>query len=882
MINEKKSRILYLFIVGSLLFLLCVSSNLDKRLNKTNSKNLTEIDKDDNTINFQTSGYWNLNNILIDDSLTGVGAHNWTWAVNQDWCSGAGTWINPYLIENVTIDALNSSSGIEIKNSNKYFIIRNVTVYNASVSASEAGISLYYVDNGMIISNNCSFNNGMGIFLKYCINNTVIGNVLHNNSDGISLLDSDKNIINNNTFSNNFNTGIIVQSCDEINVSENIVNNNSWVGMYIDNCDKNVIDNNTFNYNYYAGLRIDRSENNTISKNVANFNIEMGIMFWFNNTNNCVLENDIKFNQADGMILWLSDNNTIRGNTIKNNTQNGISLSFSDYNFITGNTVENSSVNWFGILIYNSTNNVIKENIVNNILGDGIYLENSINNTIVGNNATNNKGDGIYIASGSNNNTVKENTLDFNNQGIHLYGNINNEIEGNLIANSTWHGIYVEYSINSIIIENNVYNSLRSGIYLLQSNFSTISGNVATFNGQLGGYDGILLRETINNTVSQNFVQFNYDDGIGLNFDCTNNSILDNIVTDNGWAGIILYSNCDDNQLINNIIMDSSLHGIYLEDSSDNDIIGNRIEDNIVYGVYLMNLGCENNLFSYNFFFGNGRHAYDDGWYNNWNSSTIGNYWDNYTGTDTNNDGIGDIPYCLHPEWLPGWVINDSFPIYDTSLPVIDINSPNTNDLFGSSVPSYDIDITDHYLESFWYVVNGGSDNMISSTSGSIDQGLWNGFGSGSITITFYANDSLGQVGFAIVTIRKDITLPLVNIRSPDSDEIFGSSAPSFTVEIIEVNLDSLWYTLSGGTSIPFTSNGTIDQTVWDALSEGSVTIRFYALDLVGNSDFAEITIEKRLPGIPGYNLIVLITVVTIFIGFISLIFQKKRKNLKF
>ena len=44
--------------------------------------------------------------IAIDALATGVDAHNWTWAVSQPWCSGAGTPGNPYLIENISIDAV--------------------------------------------------------------------------------------------------------------------------------------------------------------------------------------------------------------------------------------------------------------------------------------------------------------------------------------------------------------------------------------------------------------------------------------------------------------------------------------------------------------------------------------------------------------------------------------------------------------------------------------------------------------------------------------------------------------------------------------------------------------------------------------------------------
>jgi len=33
--------------------------------------------------------------------------------------------------------------------------------------------------------------------------------------------------------------------------------------------------------------------------------------------------------------------------------------------------------------------------------------------------------------------------------------------------------------------------------------------------------------------------------------------------------------------------------------------------------------------------------------HNNWNVGQKGNYWDDYTGIDSNSDGIGDTPYPI-------------------------------------------------------------------------------------------------------------------------------------------------------------------------------------------------------------------------------------------
>ena len=99
--------------------------------------------------------------------------NNWTTAQSFGWVSGNGLAGDPYILENMTIDAQGSGSGIIIENSSLYYFrIRNCTVYNSGSGNADAGIKLTNTNNGTLLDNNCSSNEN-GIYLERCNNKNV-------------------------------------------------------------------------------------------------------------------------------------------------------------------------------------------------------------------------------------------------------------------------------------------------------------------------------------------------------------------------------------------------------------------------------------------------------------------------------------------------------------------------------------------------------------------------------------------------------------------------------------------------------------------------------------------------------------------------------------
>ena len=259
---NKKSKIL-LFVSVVFLVLLALQS-----LNITDNEQAV-IDDKSNEISINTpksAGFWELDAVvLINDSATGVGAQNWTWAIAQEWWGGgAGTEGSPFLIENVTITVDDASAGLTIVNSNSttYFTLNNITIVNDGGD----GLELNSVSNGTISSSNFNLNGGTGINMNN-VNSTSITftYALNNTVDGIYAIDS--------------------------NLNEFIVDcsGNGRYGLMLENCDNNTITLSDFFDNVDAGVVIiesgeDDSLNNEIYSNTFENNTLNGV-------DNCTIAN---------------------------------------------------------------------------------------------------------------------------------------------------------------------------------------------------------------------------------------------------------------------------------------------------------------------------------------------------------------------------------------------------------------------------------------------------------------------------------------------------------------------------------------------------------------------------------------------------------------
>jgi nitrous oxidase accessory protein len=254
-------------------------------------------------------------------------------------CTGEGTKTNPYVIQNLIIDAKNSTNGIYIRTTDEYFIVRNCKVYNSG--DMYAGI-LIEGNNGLLTNNNASNNLGPGISV-YGSNNTISKNTVNENSDGINI-GGNNNIISGNKIDNNYAQGIYVRYGENFVISGNKISNN-WNGLVLYHSDYNLISENIEHDNRNCGILFGWSDYNKITGNEAFNNLGDG-MYMIASSYNDIISNQFNNNSEHGVGILSGNYNAIQENLLYKNLDTGVYIRYySSYNNITYNCFVNNTVN---------------------------------------------------------------------------------------------------------------------------------------------------------------------------------------------------------------------------------------------------------------------------------------------------------------------------------------------------------------------------------------------------------------------------------------------------------------------------------------------------------------------------------------------------------
>lgn len=403
---------------------------------------------------------------------------------------------------------------------------------------------------------------------------------------------------------------------------------------------------------------------------------------------NATVENNAITSSHHGAYGEYALNIVFNGNTISAVNFYGIAISSSDLCVIDSNNVTTSNS---GVSITNGDDCEVRDNLLSGNSNSGVRVDTS-SNILVENNTCDNEGMFGISISNSDHLSVLDNSCVGSRRGVSMWSSSLNLIDGNVINSSTEYGIladsshqnrfanntvlfsydygfFLSYSSNNLLEGNNVSDHDRYyGVYLLLG-----TGNMLLNNTFLRNSLGIHMFRTSHNTVEGNvFIDNNW----GMDIDTADWNLIANNSFNGGYTGIEAYSHdtvqskgCNNNTITGNLFRGGSNYGIMFLTTEgackNNTIEYNTFLDNFLGGVVLMEWDDDNLIVS-NAFIDNypiGSAQCSDPSLSRWNDSDSGNYWNDLTAPDDDEDGIVDIGYDLdggntdfYPRVSPLWI----------------------------------------------------------------------------------------------------------------------------------------------------------------------------------------------------------------------------------
>jgi parallel beta-helix repeat protein len=270
---------------------------------------------------------------------------------------------------------------------------------------------------------------------------------------------------------------------------------------------------------------------------------------------------------------------------------------------------------------------------------------------------------------------------------------INGANEGDTVFVSS--GLYVEHlAVNKslTLIGENEYSTIIDGtdngtiFYVTASNVSISDFTIQYCGCSCQGYCGIDVGGNQQNVnITNNNLASN---GYGIKLDqaqmvlICNNTITGpnrdwSILVSNSSTVLMLRNNvtgnlngieienCSGTIVSGNTVL-NSFTGIFVSNSNDDTFSGNTLSSNKNYGIYVRQ--SSNNTIFHNSFLGNTRHVLNFNSVDFWDNGAEGNYWSNYTGVDSDFDGIGETSHVLDANNTDHYPLMGLFSSFSTSL----------------------------------------------------------------------------------------------------------------------------------------------------------------------------------------------------------------------
>jgi parallel beta-helix repeat protein len=198
----------------------------------------------------------------------------------------------------------------------------------------------------------------------------------------------------------------------------------------------------------------------------------------------------------------------------------------------------------------------------------------------------------------------------------------------------------------------------------------------------------------------------------------------------------------------------------------------------------------------------------------------------------------------------------------DSKAPILAC-SLNNYTAFESNSPELVLSISDLHLDSLWYsMINQSLPFSLNKSEMTgpfltvkIDETAWNSLDDGLIAITFFGNDTMGNIASVQLLVVLDRVAGQISIHSPINESSYGMLPPSYNITIIESNIASAVIELEdlfGIQSITLSNVGgnylgTIPIAIWNNVANGSIIFRVKVVDAVGHVSTLEHQINHNL-----------------------------------
>ncbi|MGA1793506.1 MAG: right-handed parallel beta-helix repeat-containing protein [Thermoplasmatota archaeon] len=755
---------------------------------------------------------------------------------SQEGWTGTGVEGDPFIIEDLDIDATGSNYGFFISSTEEHFVIRNCRVRNADTETSPQykgnAIYLIQVSNGTIEDCEIFDSNYQNLMVNMCDNLSLSGNKVYGSSNNIGIMTwrSQDIMIEGNEVFDNPSGGMEVSACERVVVEGNILEGNGGNGISVSNIygssfKHNIISNNTLNAFSITGYCPDNEFlGNIMIGGSITFYMDSGTLGDHTITSN---------NTVDGGPVYYYKNLDMTGSSVPADAGEVIlanvkGLTISSINFEAGTAAiiagycEGISIGGCelegqlqGITVFETSNSTIEANVISNIEYNAISIQGGQGNLIKENDITN-VNTGVILYGSTKGNIVTHNRISDCDTGISLYMSYmdafpgtGNEVEFNTIETCTNKGIYAQMEEGSTIANNSVKDAWI-GIELFNTKNITVSGN-------------LVLRNDIGISVNGRYWGSSW-----------HNDIIDNRIEDTNGTGIELNRSMG-GSYAGNLLYRSKSFGVWIGHSHSNVLKRN---------TFLWNNGSTITYSPSHI------QARDDSTDNDWDSGGFGNYWSDWQTPDADGNGIVDDPYLIF-----GDENFDNRPLTDN--PVVVISEPmalkavpgDSMVALSWSPPARNFD-----TEIIEYIVHRrqGDDpalkpiHVIGTVTEMVDSTVENNL---EYHYSVAAVNKYGMGPFSPeVMVTPDGTPPMVQITSPDDGHITNRTNITFVwIGADDVSFDHFEIRMDNGTWMNVGGNLTSDLGPFD---EGEHVFHLAGEDKVGNRNETDISfiVDRTAP----------------------------------